>query len=316
MDDLGQFKGVSGGYFKDHHLHQSYAGKKVAPTAPYHGRGQTTSVHTPGDTSTFQTVDDYSTIITRKDLGLEPKNILSEQNVHRHAFNQQVRGSSYQGPLLSQPPAMITTNIGKTETRTESSKSNFAGIEPANQRDSVPVISTTNQNDAHMPTFSYKQLGTTPSGANTVSTPRSPSLDLKHNDNAFQVIASLIIDRFDRHLRLKIGSITITVADRHHLDRVVPDKKQFTEAVMFRLKICPEHSMKPIDVITRKCRALGLDREGSQNILNAAVGTIVRLNVRTRSSTCCTVCLDERKTTRCLSKFFCYHFFIFENAGR
>jgi hypothetical protein len=104
-------------------------------------------------------------------------------------------------------------------------------------------------------------------------------MDLKHNDNSFHVIAKLIIDRFEDQLNLQAEHVTITAGDRYHLDRVVPTKNGFIEAVQYRLQDCPQHSRKNIHLITRQCRALGLHLNGDQNPLNAPMGTIIKVDV-------------------------------------
>lgn len=271
MDKIGQSTGVTG---RNNNSHRSGVYGFEGPHAgTYDDIGRETFVGAPRDDSTFQTVDDYSTIRTRKHHGLKPSNVLSEQNVHKYSSNQLA--------MTSLPPLEISTNDMKSESRSEGTKGSLTGGQSANQREPVPSISAPLPNETNRTDYSNDRLvkALTPTTANTATTPRSQALDLRHNDNAFQVIASLIVDKFDVHLRQQAVSITITLDDRQHLDRVVPDKKRFVDALSYRLQSCPERSMKPIHVVTRKCRSLGLDREGSQNILNAAVGSTVRLSV-------------------------------------
>jgi hypothetical protein len=280
MDEIDQPTGIPERPSSNYRHQQSYGGYDLEGPTAGPANGHTMSLGTFGDSSTIR---------TRKELGLKPKNALSEQNVHKYTYNQQhqMRASSYQAPHAF-PPVMISTDDRRSETSTEASKANVGGVQSTNQREPIPPVSSAIQNEVHKTTVPSDRLmkDQTQKAATTVATPRSQALDLKHNDNAFQVIASLIVDRFDRHLRLQPVSITITVDDWQHLDRVVPDKKRFIDAVVYRLKSCPEHSMKPIHLVTRKCRSLGLDREGRQNILNAAVGSTVRLDVSVRRPTC------------------------------
>lgn len=106
------------------------------------------------------------------------------------------------------------------------------------------------------------------------ATHRSKALDLKHNDNSFHVVAKLLVGRFEDQLsNNKVTSIRITAGDSYHLNRVVPEKNSFIEAVQFRLKSCPEESSKSIHVVTRQCQALGLDRNGEHNLLHAPIGS-------------------------------------------
>jgi hypothetical protein len=161
------------------------------------------------------------------------------------------------------------------ESRAESvSKSSSVGGVP--QREPVPMVNVPSPSP-NMSSSPYTPRGGT---YHTISTPRSQVLDLKRNDNSFHVIAKLIIDRFEDQLNLHASTITITAGDRFHLDRVVPAKRGFVEAVQYRLMDCPEDSTKPIHLVTRQCRALGLHLDGDENLLYAPVGTIVRIDVR------------------------------------
>jgi hypothetical protein len=161
-----------------------------------------------------------------------------------------------------------------SESRAESvSKSSIGGVP---KREPVPVVSVPS------PSNNMNYSPYTPIGAgthHTVTTPRSQVLDLKRNDNSFHVIAKLIIDRFEDQLNLNAATITVTAGDRFHLDRVVPAKRGFVEAVQYRLMDCPENSTKSIHLVTRQCRALGLHLDGDQNLLYAPVGTIVKIDV-------------------------------------
>lgn len=168
------------------------------------------------------------------------------------------------------------------ESRAESvSKNSSVGGVP--QREPVPVVSV--PSPAHHASSSpyTPNFGGGTTTHYTSMTPRSQVLDLKRNDNSFHVIAKLIIDRFEDQLSTHAETITVTAGDRFHLDRVVPAKKGFVEAVQFRLRDCPEDSNKPIHMVTRQCRALGLHLDGDQNLLHAPVGTIVKIDVSLES---------------------------------
>lgn len=106
------------------------------------------------------------------------------------------------------------------------------------------------------------------------ATSRSQALDLKHNDNSFHIIAKLLVDRFEEHLSNEnVKTIRLSAGDLYHLNRVVPGRQSFIEAVRYRLKECPDDSSKPIHLVTRQCHALGLDRDGEANLLYAPIGT-------------------------------------------
>jgi len=99
------------------------------------------------------------------------------------------------------------------------------------------------------------------------------SLDLMHNDNAFHVIANLLVERLAKCVK-KYGdtSLTLDVQDVANLDKMVPMavRKSFIKALRYRLKKnCPPTSEQAIHILTRQCREFGLDREGPLNPLLA-----------------------------------------------
>lgn len=150
----------------------------------------------------------------------------------------------------------------------------------SNHRENVPAINVPPSPPKIVSSYTPKVAG----GYQTIATPRSQVLDLTRNDNSFHVIAKLIIDRFEDQLKLHADTITITAGDRFHLDRVVPTKKNFVEAVQYRLQNCSDQSTKPIHLVTRQCRALGLHFDGDRNILFAPVGTIIKIDVSDKYS--------------------------------
>jgi len=108
---------------------------------------------------------------------------------------------------------------------------------------------------------------------------RTLALDLKSNDNSFQIVANLIVDRFEEQLSNDaIKGIHVTAGDMYHLERIVPDKKRFIDAIKYRFTNCPDNSSKPIHVVTRQCHALGLDRKEAKNLLFAPIGSYFELS--------------------------------------
>jgi hypothetical protein len=93
------------------------------------------------------------------------------------------------------------------------------------------------------------------------------SLDLIHNDNAFHVVASIVVERFQRH-----GShgTYLDADDWKVLDASVPPtvRESFVRAVRFRLKYnCPINSEAHVHVLTRLCGEFNLAKEGDSNPL-------------------------------------------------
>lgn len=117
-------------------------------------------------------------------------------------------------------------------------------------------------------------------GRSQASSQQSQALDLKKNDNAFHIVASLIVDRFEEQLADgNTKSIRVKAGDMYHMERVVPDKKVFIEAVQYRVINCPQNSIKPIHEVTRRCQALGLHKKGKNNLLYAPIGSIFEISV-------------------------------------
>ncbi len=106
---------------------------------------------------------------------------------------------------------------------------------------------------------------------------KSP-LNLKENDIQFQIIADVIVSKYEHFLKTGTKTFSVSIVDKQQLDRMVA-RDNFVEAVRFRLHSCPEDSQKQIHVLTRKCRALGLHRLGNQNLLFAPAGTVIEIEV-------------------------------------
>mmetsp|Transcript_14710 Transcript_14710/g.23170 ORF Transcript_14710/g.23170 Transcript_14710/m.23170 type:complete len:627 (-) Transcript_14710:74-1954(-) len=162
------------------------------------------------------------------------------------------------------------------DTNPPSTISAYASVEAMNK--AGISLSRVGQTTVGLATAGLASKGPT-SVADTASTPRTQSLDLRTNDNQFHVIASLIVDKFERALNSGAPSFKVTAVDKMQIDRTVPERvrQNFVEAVQLRLQACPVQPTRPIHVVLRKCEAIGLDREGSQNPLFAAEGTVIQV---------------------------------------
>jgi hypothetical protein len=108
----------------------------------------------------------------------------------------------------------------------------------------------------------------------TISTSSRRSLDLIHNDNAFHVVANLVVERCSQKANDGDTELYLDADDLQHLDKMVPPsvRESFVKAVRWRLQHnCPEKSEAVVHVLTRQCREFGLDREGEANPLLASV---------------------------------------------
>lgn len=192
---------------------------------------------------------------------------------------------------ISRPPNTITY-VSPTSSR-DGNKHHFDARSEATRTTAEPTSEYESMDNERDDAPSYKEiknhslakLGKLDPAHPMLSTRSRASqskqaLDLKYNDNSFHIVASLIVDRFDEHLSNKeTRSFQVTAGDMYHMERVVPDKKRFIEAVKYRVETCPEDSMKPIHVVTRQCHALGLDRRGVRNLLSAPIGSYFEMSV-------------------------------------
>lgn len=105
---------------------------------------------------------------------------------------------------------------------------------------------------------------------------RTPShdLDLKHNDNAFHVVANLVSERLMGKVTPGATSYTLDPSDAAYLDQMLPMtvRRSFVDALRYRVKICPPEGdprETSLHVLTRRCSNLGLDRaDGVNPLLN------------------------------------------------
>ena len=123
----------------------------------------------------------------------------------------------------------------------------------------------------------------TPRPAKSPASTSSNQLDLKNNDNAFSVIANLVLESFNHDK--EEGSLI--ASGQAQLDRSLPThvRQGFVEAVQYRLETnCPPGSTEPIHVLTRKCQDLGLARNDDTNTLLTKTTTVDVSNVSSAAS--------------------------------
>ena len=90
-------------------------------------------------------------------------------------------------------------------------------------------------------------------------------MDLKHNDNAYHVVATLLTDRLLPKLSANSSFYTVSEADVEFFAQMLPHsvRKAFVDALRYRLQ---SSSMdNPLGKLTLQCQMLGLDRE--KNVL-------------------------------------------------
>jgi len=116
------------------------------------------------------------------------------------------------------------------------------------------------------------------------STARTP-LELHRNDNAFHVLANLLVEFLQAKLSQDGRTVVLQPEDRVRMERVLPEsvRLDFIDAVRHRLRRIRnrhasstttwplQHSLSNLELVTLQCQELGLDRDGRQNpILVAA----------------------------------------------
>ena len=95
------------------------------------------------------------------------------------------------------------------------------------------------------------------------------NLNLRHNDNAFHVLASLLVEFFQARLVVEEDGendkkiINISSEDKTALKRLLPKTAMwdFIDAVSYRLEITPVVPTTPIHLLTVRCQELCLDKE-------------------------------------------------------
>lgn len=98
------------------------------------------------------------------------------------------------------------------------------------------------------------------------------NLDLRHNDNTFHVLASLLVEFFQAKV---VGrTLVLMPEDRGTVQRMLPTSavKDFIDAVKYRLEMTPVVTVSPIQFLTLQCQELCLDRdEPEENPILAAL---------------------------------------------
>lgn len=93
----------------------------------------------------------------------------------------------------------------------------------------------------------------------------SADLDLKHNDNAYHVVATLVTDRLLPKLSANSTFYTVSEADVEFFDQMLPHsvRKAFVYALRYRLQNSSTDT--PLGRLNSRCQMLGLDRD--RNVL-------------------------------------------------
>lgn len=90
-------------------------------------------------------------------------------------------------------------------------------------------------------------------------------LDLKHNDNAYYVVATLVTDRLLPKLSTNSSFYTLSPADIDFFSQMLPHsvRRAFVDALRYRLRRSSVET--PLGRLSAQCQMLGLDRE--KNVL-------------------------------------------------
>lgn len=104
----------------------------------------------------------------------------------------------------------------------------------------------------------------------TNTAPRG-NLDLRHNDNSFHVLASLLVEFFQAKVVGK--TLLLMPEDKQTVERLLPKSAvwDFIDAVQYRLEVTPVVAVTPIQFLTLQCQELCLDlEEANENPILAA----------------------------------------------
>lgn len=90
-------------------------------------------------------------------------------------------------------------------------------------------------------------------------------LDMKHNDNAYHVVATLVTDRLLPKLLANSSFYTVSEADVEFFAQMLPRsvRRAFVDALRYRLQ--NSSCETPLGRLNLKCQMLGLDRD--RNVL-------------------------------------------------
>ena len=112
----------------------------------------------------------------------------------------------------------------------------------------------------------------------------SANMDLKHNDGAYQVIATLLTERLLPKVNASPGSThyTLTAEDTAFFQKMLPHsvRRTFVDALRYRLQLLKSgvgSADSPIGKLTMQCAMLGLDRTNLNVLLelSSSAGTSV-----------------------------------------
>ena len=101
-------------------------------------------------------------------------------------------------------------------------------------------------------------------GNNNISSSSSCELDLKHNDNAFHAIATLLTERLLPKIENARTHYTITPEDAEFFQKMLPSsvRQEFVIALRYRLHLMTMGlSSQACELVTMQCQKLGLERD-------------------------------------------------------
>lgn len=176
-------------------------------------------------------------------------------------------------PLKSRfSSSSANSTINSNDTSSVNKQAIQSGSSPLKSRFNTPPRNESVVDTRGLLSTAAAELGKSPDLTQTDASVTSAgisrrSLDLIHNDNAFHVVASIVVERFQRH-----GSqgVYLDAEDWKVLDSSVPPavRESFVKAVRFRLKYnCPPSSEAHVHVLTRLCAEFNLAKEGDLNPL-------------------------------------------------
>ena len=114
----------------------------------------------------------------------------------------------------------------------------------------------------------------------------SGNFDLKSNDNAYHVIATLVTDRLLPKLEANSSYYTLTREDTAFFQKMLPYsvRRKFVDALRYRLQSIKRGDSRVTNntliKLTKQCQVLGLDRENTNALLDLSNNTGVRYSVK------------------------------------
>ena len=171
----------------------------------------------------------------------------------------------------SSPAVPRTLNTGTSNAEFMKNNDTYSAVTFNNNPNPMMAGATNNNNNNNLPLYNASATA---------------NMDLKHNDNAYHVIATLITERLLPKTNASPDSThyTLTAEDTAFFQKMLPYsvRRTFVDALRYRLQLLKSgvgSKDSPLGKLSMQCMMLGLDRANMNVLLelNSSSGTSVSL---------------------------------------